>query len=296
MADTAELKLSEKLKETFLSLIKKDRLPHAILIDGGNSELRTQTALFLAASFVCGFDDKPCGKCINCNKTYSMNHPDVVVYDPEASGEKTFKIDAVRDIRSDAFIIPNEAAKKVYILKSADKMNVQAQNALLKIIEEPPSYARFILECESRASMLETIMSRVTAFNLGAAERLLDSEYLQKAENLAVSLADALTASAELPFMRLTSELEKDKDLFVPLLSSLQLIFRDAAIIKTGNDILLSGHSDTCSRLASKLTLKALLELVTCCTQFYDLCNMNANKNLLITRFCSVIRQSAYGA
>ena len=296
MADISELKLSEKLKETFQSLIKNDRLPHAIIIDGGNSEIRTQTALFLAASFVCSGDEKPCGKCINCTKTFSLNHPDVVVYDPEAAGEKTFKIDAVRSIRSDAFIIPNEAAKKVYIHKTADKMNVQAQNGLLKIIEEPPSYARFILECESRASMLETILSRATAFNLGAAERLLDSEYLQKAENFAVSLAQAVTDSAELPFMRLTAELEKDKDLFLPMLSSLQLIFRDAVCMKAGSDILLSGHDEVCRRLASKLTIKALMDLVTCCGRFYDSYNMNANKNLLITRFCSVIRQSAYGA
>ncbi len=295
MESLSDLKLSEKLKASFLSLIKNDRLPHAILIDGGNSEIRDRTALYLAASFVCSGKERPCGACMNCIKAFSSNHPDVVVTDPEAAGEKTFKIDSVRSIRADAFIIPNEADKKVYILKSADKMNVQAQNALLKILEEPPSYARFILECESRAAMLETVMSRVSAFNLGAAERFLDSEYLKKAENLAVGLAEAVTSSAELPFMRLTAELEKDKELFLPMLSSLQLIFRDAVIKKAGSDIMLSGHEEIIGKLASKLTIKALMELVSCCGRFYDLYNMNANKNLLITRFCSVIRQSAYG-
>lgn len=295
MLDVSELKLNESLAETFAGLIKKDRLPHAVLLDGANKEVRTKTAEYLAAAFVCGEDDRPCGKCLNCTKVLSGNHPDVVVSDPEAEGEKTFKINLVREIRTDAFIIPNEAAKKVYILKSADKMNIQAQNALLKIIEEPPPYARFILECESRASMLETIMSRVTTFNLGIAERLLDSAVLQKAEELAVSFASAVAAPTELDFMRLTAAFEKDKELFLPVISSLQLIFRDAVAAKTGSKILLSGHSDVSGKLASKLTLKQLIELVGDCNYFYECCNQNANKNLLITRFCSVIRQSAHG-
>lgn len=296
MLDLSKLNLNDNLVGTFTELIAKDRLPHAILLDGANKDIRTKTAEFLASSFVCGENDRPCGKCLNCTKVISGNHPDVIVSDPEEIGEKTFKINLVRDIRTDAFILPNESAKKVYILKSADKMNVQAQNALLKIIEEPPAYARFILECESRAAMLETIMSRVTAFNLGAAERLLDSEYLQKSEELAVRLAEAVIKPTELDFMRLTGAFEKDKELLVPVLSSLQLIFRDAAAAKTGSNILLSGHGSTCSLLASKLSLKQLVELVNKCNYFYDCCNMNANRNLLVTRFCSVIRQTAYGA
>ncbi|MCQ2484301.1 MAG: hypothetical protein MJ168_03080 [Clostridia bacterium] len=296
MLDLSELKISESLVGTFSDLIAKDRLPHAILLDGANKDVRTKTAEYLAAAFVCGENEKPCGKCLNCAKVLGGNHPDVVVSDPEEIGEKTFKISLVRDIRTDAFIMPNEAAKKVYILKSADKMNIQAQNALLKIIEEPPAYARFILECESRAAMLETIMSRVTAFNLGTAERLLDTEYLQKAEELAVHLAEAVIKPTELDFMRLTGAFEKDKELFVPVLSALQLIFRDAVAVKTGSDILLSGHGETSSILASKLSVKQLIELVNKCNYFYDCCNMNANRNLLITRFCSVIRQTAYGA
>lgn len=295
MFDISELRLSENLTDTFKELIAKDRLPHAVLLDGANKDVRAKTAEFLACSFVCGKDGRPCGKCLNCTKVLSGNHPDVVVFDPEEIGEKTFKINLVRDLRSDAFILPNEAAKKVYILKSADKMNLQAQNALLKIIEEPPAYAKFILECESRAAMLETIMSRVTAFNLGAAERLLDSEYLQKAEALAVRLAEAVIKPTELDFMRLTGELEKDKELFVPVLSALQLIFRDAVVTKSGSNVLLSGHSEASGNLASKLSLRQLVELVNKCDYFYNCCNMNANRNLLITRFCSVIRQTAYG-
>lgn len=296
METIGTLSVGDSLKSTFAELIKKDRLPHAILLDGGDEVSRNSTAVFLAASFVCESGDKPCGHCINCSKAENGIHPDIIVSDPKELNEKTFKISLVRDIKSDAFILPNEAAKKVYILKQADKMNIQAQNALLKILEEPPSYVRFILECESRAAMLETIMSRVTAFNLGAGTILLDNELIQKADELAGRLAEALMSPAELEFMRLSAELEKDKNLLEALLPSLSLIFRDAAVINAGGRTVLGTHSETSRRLASKLPLKALTSLVESCDHFSDCINKNANKNLLITRFCSVIRQTAYGA
>lgn len=294
MIDLSDLKLSESLIGTFSELIKQDRMPHAILLDGGDSVSRAKVSQYLAASFVCGEAGKPCGICQNCAKALTDNHPDIIVSDPEELNEKTFKIGLVRDIRNDAFILPNEAAKKVYILKSADKMNIQAQNALLKIIEEPPAYARFILECESRASMLETIMSRVSAFNLGADRNKVDDEYLQKAENLAVSLAEAFMKPTELEFLRLTAEFEKDKELFSPVLSKLQLIFRDAVALNTGSRITIIGN-EVSEKLAAKFPLKTLIELVGACDSFFDSINKNANKNLLITRFSSVLRKTAYG-
>lgn len=280
--------------DRFAELIKKGRLPHAILLDGGNSESRDRTSSFLAASFVCENEDRPCGLCINCMKAQEKIHPDVIITDPEALNEKIFKVDLVREIRTDAFILPNEAAKKVYILKSADKMNVQAQNALLKILEEPPEYVRFILECESRAAMLDTIISRVSSFNLGAGENLLNTELLQKADTLAGKLAQALLNPSEVEFMRLTAEFEKDKELLSAVLPPLQLVFRDAAVISAGSSVTVGNHTDVSRMLASKLSLKSLTALVKSCDHFSDCINKNANKNLLITRFCSVMRSSAY--
>ena len=296
METFSSLPIGDALKSTFAELIKKERLPHAILLDGGDEISRNSTAFFLAASFVCENEDKPCGHCVNCTKAENGIHPDIIVSDPKELNEKTFKIALVRDIKSDAFILPNEAAKKVYILKQADKMNIQAQNALLKILEEPPAYVRFILECESRAAMLETVMSRVTAFSLGAGGIVLSDALIQKADELAGRLAEALMNPAELEFMRLTAELEKEKDLLEALLPSLSLIFRDAAVLNAGGKVILSTHCETSRRLASKFPIKSLTALVGNCEHFSECINKNANKNLLITRFCSVIRQTAYGA
>lgn len=289
------LPLSDNLKNTLTGLIEKDRLPHAILLESEDTELRSKVSLYLAAAFVCSGEEKPCFRCANCSKAESGSHPDIVVSDPAQFNEKTFKISLVRDIRTDAFIIPNEASRKVYILKSADKMNIQAQNALLKIIEEPPPYVRFILECESRAAMLDTIMSRVTPFNLGAGSRELSDEYMQKADGIADKLASALLEPTELGFMRLSSEFEKDKELFEAVLPLISLIFRDAAVISAGGKSVLSSHSGTSRMLASKFPVRILTELVKNCNHFNDCITRNANRNLLITRFCSIIRQTAYG-
>lgn len=287
--------MNNTIFNTVNELIKKSRLPHAILIDGGSPSDRDEIALYLAGAFICR-SSTSCGSCLACVKAQNGTHPDIIIHDPLSQGEKTFKINLVREIRSDAYILPNEATHKVYILKNTDKMNIQAQNALLKIIEEPPSYARFILICDSRASMLETILSRVTPFNLGSDNHSVTDELEQKADELANNLARALSGVTELEFMRLTAVFENDKDLLAPVLSSMQLILRDAVAISISGKLILSLHPDTAEILASKLPLRTLLELVKTTEHFFDCINKNANKNLLITRFCSVMRNTAYGA
>ena len=287
--------MNNNVYSTAEELIKKGKLPHAILIDGGNAADRNDFADFLATSFVCD-STTACGMCKNCLKAKNNSHPDIIISDPELQNEKTFKIDVVREIRKDSHIMPNEAKHKVYVLRKADKMNFQAQNALLKTLEEPPAHARFILTCESRAALLETIMSRVTPFNLGTGDNIITDENDIKADNLANELALALADVTELKFMQLTAVLEKDKDLFPSTLSSLQLIFRDAVAVSTNSNVLLTSHVETSRKLASKLQLKTLIALVENTEHFFDCLNKNANKNLLITRFCSVLRNTAYPA
>ncbi len=285
--------MKENVFNSVKELIKKGKLPHAILIDGGSPSERDELALFIASSFLCDAV-LPCGMCKDCIKINNASHPDVIITDPELMNEKTFKVNVVRDLRKDVYVLPNESKYKIYILKSADKMNASAQNALLKTLEEPPSYARFILLCESRSAMLETIMSRVTAFGLGSDSGTVASEQEKKADHLANELAMALSEVTELKFMQLSSTFEKDKDLFPLVLSSIQLIFRDAVAISTGSNLILSSHADTARILASKLSLKALIGLVGNTEEFFECINRNANKNLLITRFCSVLRNTAY--
>ena len=166
MINLNDIGIQNSLAENLAELIKSGRLPHAIMLRGGSETLRQKLSLFLAEAFVCEGDAKPCGKCSHCIKAQNGNHPDVITADPSAQGEKMFKIALVREIKDDAYIIPNEARSKVYILRSADKMNIQAQNALLKLIEEPPEYAIIFLLTSNIDKNLPTIISRCIVLNI----------------------------------------------------------------------------------------------------------------------------------
>ncbi len=294
MLSLNDIGIKKGLAENLDGLIKNRRLPHAIMLRGGSEALRQRLSLFLAEAFVCEGDEKPCDKCRHCLKAQSGNHPDIIIADPADQGEKTFKIALIREIKDDAYIIPNEADSKVYILRSADKMNIQSQNALLKLIEEPPPYARFVLECDSSAAMLETIMSRVTLFDLGADTDEISDELRKKADDTAARLAAAILEPTEYEFMKITAEFEKDKKLFEPTLPALQLIFRDAVALKAGSTVTLCAHADISRQAASKLTMNSLIRLTGEIDNFRESIKRNANKNLMITRFSAVMRSSAY--
>lgn len=295
MLNLNEIGIKKSLAQNIEGLIEKDKLPHAILIRGGNPEQKGQLSAYLARAFVCEAANKPCGMCSHCQKAKKGSHPDIITLDPTADGEKTFKIALVRELKDDAYIISNEARSKVYILKAADKMNIQAQNALLKLIEDPPQFARFILECESSSAMLATVMSRVTLFDIGDSASPKEDELTGRADEAASRLMQALLQPTELEFMKLSAEFEKDKELFEPVLSALQLIIRDAIVIKAGSELTLSNHVDISRAAAARLTMNSLIKSTEEINSFKESIGRNANKNLLITRFSSRMRSAAYG-
>ena len=118
MLTADELGIRKELAENIKTLIKNDRLPHAILLRGSSAVTRGKVSSYLAQAFVCEAENKPCGKCSHCMKVGINSHPDVITVDPAVQNEKTFKIALVREMKDDAYIIPNEASRKVYILKS----------------------------------------------------------------------------------------------------------------------------------------------------------------------------------
>lgn len=148
---------NEGLKETLKTAVKSGRFPHAFIIEGEAGSGRHTFAKILAAAAVCNSQDAPCGKCRACSLVASDSHCDVLTYSPDGA---TFKIDTVRSIRENAFVFPIEADRKVNILLDCDKMSEQSQNALLKILEEPPQFMVFILVCRNASGLLATVRSR----------------------------------------------------------------------------------------------------------------------------------------
>lgn len=152
---------NEKAKATLALGWKGGRLPHAVLLEGESGAGKKTFARLIAAAAVCSGEERPCGVCRHCAKAMEGVHPDIRLIDGGESA-KNLNVDAIREIRSSASVRPNEAERKVYILADAQNMTVQAQNALLKVLEEPPKGVVFVLTCENRSALLETILSRVT--------------------------------------------------------------------------------------------------------------------------------------
>ena len=161
-----ELLGNAQLKENLTVSFQNNRISHGYLISGPKGAGKRTLARLIAAAAVCREANRPCGQCAHCRKALGGNHPDVItVDDPE---KKTVSVDLIRQARGDIYIQPNEAEKKVYIFPRAQDMRVEAQNALLKVLEEPPAYGMFLLLTDAPEKLLPTIRSRCVELKLQA--------------------------------------------------------------------------------------------------------------------------------
>ena len=157
---------NERLKENLTRSLKKGHIAHFYLISGPEGSGKHTLAHLLSAAILCEGTEPPCMTCHACRRVLEDIHPDVIWV--EDKDKKTVTVDLMRQARADAFIRPNEAAYKIYVIPRAQDMRLEAQNALLKILEEPPEYAVFLLLTDNPNKMLPTIRSRCTALNLNA--------------------------------------------------------------------------------------------------------------------------------
>jgi hypothetical protein len=169
-------------------------------------------------------------------------------------------------------------------------MNTQAQNALLKIFEEPAKHLLFILCCGAKSSLLDTIISRATAYSLGEdvySEE--DNEKYHQACNLAGELALCIAKENELSFLTKIAPLQKDKELFRLTLKGMQMILRDCLALQHGSKEIISGFPEAAKILSSRLTARKTLELSQQLQKLYESSILNSNQNLTLTRFCSLV-------
>ena len=154
-----------RVKEAVTSMISLHRIPHAILIDGDKGTGRHTLARYIAQAVVCGKDNAPCGECRNCRVAKSGAHPDITFISPE-EGKKFINVGQIRTLRAEAFVKPHMSERRVFIINTAETMNESAQNAFLKVLEEPPEGVVFILVSLSASELLETVVSRCTRLSL----------------------------------------------------------------------------------------------------------------------------------
>lgn len=186
---------NSKAKEALVFYQRDGRFPHGILLEGEEGTGRRTFARLIAAAALCEGEPAPCGRCRHCKKILKDIHPDVQTVGPEP-GKKSFKKEQVEWLRADAWIKPNEAPRKIYILCETQYMTAWAQNALLKLLEEPPAGVLFILTCDSRFKLLETVRSRVVTLPLEGPGLALTAAALRK-ENPALDEKTAAQTAAQ---------------------------------------------------------------------------------------------------
>ncbi len=168
---------NSKLGFSIENTLKEHRLPHAVLIDGEVGTGRHTLARFLSRAAVCSGEKIPCDECHNCHLATNFNHPDIIFIAPE-EGKKSITVNQIRDLKDSAYIKPHQALSKVFIIDYADTLNANSQNALLKVLEEPPESTVFILITESKASLLPTVISRCVSLSLNVPSFDEGFEYL----------------------------------------------------------------------------------------------------------------------
>lgn len=318
---------NEKIKKQLSFLLFSSRLPHAIILEGEEGIGKKTLAREIAAALVCRSEgEKPCYSCAQCKKAVKGIHPDIYEYSASGSS-KSFHVDKVRDIISDVYMCPNESGFKVYILGNAHLMNENAQNAILKVLEEPPAYAVFILTVEARTMLLETVLSRAVVFsvcgvdekaavdyivnknedidyetakeaviafkgNIGKAKESIAGGRMQRIIELVNNLGSAIAADNEYELIKALGSFGKDRAELLTAMSILKTVFRDALVAsKTGE--YLSGRRMLADNLRSKYTDAKLISLCNEAESIIEMINKNANNALLLTKICYSLRRAA---
>ncbi|MCD8355038.1 MAG: DNA polymerase III subunit [Clostridia bacterium] len=271
------------------------RFPQSILLTGPAGIGKMTTARLLTAALLCENKElKPCGACTACRKVENTLHSDVSVID---LGDAEIKVDTARAIRSDCAVLPGDGDRRVFLIRHAHNMNASAQNALLKLLEEPPAYAFFILMTENAGAILPTILSRCTRFafaplDMAEVMQLLQQKYPDRSrEEMQAAAAgcqgiagDAIAALSEdiggtaeyagdfLQALGTKDELEifraaehcsaLSRQQFSHVLTALRTAMRDAVFMANGMKApLMPALREQSESLAGKMTVRQLLSL-----------------------------------
>lgn len=294
-------------KSELALFIRNGTLPQSIIVEGEEGLGKHVAASLLAAAAECEEPNGPCMTCKQCRLALALQHPDVRLWSPTKS---VFSVDLAREIRNAAYVKPMTARTNIQILEHCERMNAEAQNALLKILEEPPSDAMFILLTENAGVFLPTVLSRCTLLrltpveddemirylqtkgigeeecrsisaladgNIGKASELCGSAEMQELQNASDDLFRGFASGKELDLLKLVCRHEKSNDLIRIL-----YLFRDTLRTELRKAI---GHE---SRRAAK-QYTAAIEAVNRATEAIA---ANANKTLTLALLCSDLKEA----
>ena len=178
MAGFSEIIGHEQIIENLKNAICYEKISHAYIFNGPDLSGKKMLAEAFAMALQCEKEQSfGCMECHSCKQAISHNHPDIIYVSHEKPN--TIGVDDIRtQVNSDIGIKPYSSKYKIYIIDEAEKMNPQAQNALLKTIEEPPSYGILMLLTTNADGFLQTILSRCITLNLRGVKTEVIKKYL----------------------------------------------------------------------------------------------------------------------
>ncbi len=324
-ADTAAFRFvlgNDRAKRFLMSALRNKEVSHAYIFEGAAGFGKHNLAAAFVKALFCdavaeGRADDACLVCPSCRLLFSGNHPDVKWIRLKTAGSedaKSIGTDRIRDeVVRDMAILPYRSSRKVYIIEQAEKMTVSAQNALLKTIEEPPSYGHIILLTESASSLLPTILSRCVRVKLDPLPedimvKALVSNNIPKEEATTLALASSGSLGMALLLAKEDAFGQLRKELFsflasIPSLSRLDVLrmetmfsaastnrewlfmllnlwFRDLLLLKTTGDaslVLCQDHADDLSALTNYYSTEHLLTILKTIRRTEDELKNSAN-------------------
>lgn len=181
MATFKDIIGQEQIKEHLTNAIEQGKISHAYVINGERFSGKEFIANVFAMALQCEHPDgvEPCQECHSCKQALSANQPDIIRVTHEKPN--TIGVDDIRtQINTDIAIKPYSSPRKIYIIQEGEKMTAQAQNALLKTLEEPPAYAVILILTTNVDALLPTILSRCVVLNMKPVRDDLVKKYLME--------------------------------------------------------------------------------------------------------------------
>ncbi len=244
--------------QAFLELthiIHTRQVPNALLFHGNENSKRKKAAFFLAKGCNCLKNSKTaCNNCTSCHKIDASSHPDILLIDLEKE-KKSISISQIRDTGLAITSKPNEAKWRMVLILNADRMNPQAQNALLKMVEEPPEKTFFILIAEKINLLLPTIISRCRKIRFRSLSDRHIEHCLTADFKVNTHMAHIVSRTADCNLKKALMYLNLDFD---DRHDGIDWVRRRKTLIQALSDILLAGAGTSLSKgliLSQKISL-----------------------------------------
>lgn len=271
----AQTNTAQRLREA----AARGTLSHALIFSGPGE--RTAAARYAAAAMECtAGGERPCLACPDCRKVIRDIHPDVVFVRDEEHAE--ISVDVVRRARADAFIRPNEGARKIYIFEDCSLLTEKDQNVLLKTVEEGPAYAAFFFCTENAAALLQTIRSRCVEVKTAPVQQSEGAD-LPQAVELARVIAAGSAAGRAAFFVSLEREKIK-RDALGALFEQTRLLF-SAALLSLYGEAPAENEREIAALISKSLTKSQILGTIDLLRAYRSHCTYNVGTGAALGGF-----------